>query len=100
MSRLHIKAGEKAYKIIKDGGFDFNAVSAYFGAAVGPRWLVASGFDLAFFRKPLETQTCNLIARRGAAFAAGSTQASILPKLILTTFSKIIRQDNLTILKK
>ena len=46
MSRLRIKAGRKAYEIIRDGGFHFDAVSAYFGAAVGPRWLVASGFDL------------------------------------------------------
>ncbi len=45
MSRLRIKAGKKAYEIIKDGGFTFDAVSAYFGAAVGPRWLIASGFD-------------------------------------------------------
>jgi hypothetical protein len=45
MSRLRIKAGEKAYAMIKDGGFDFDAVSTYFGAAVGPRWLLASGFD-------------------------------------------------------
>jgi len=45
MSRLRIKAGKKAYEMIKDGGFDFDAVSAYFGSAVGPRWLVASGFD-------------------------------------------------------
>jgi len=45
MSRLRIKAGEKAYEMIKDGGFDFDAVTTYFGAAVGPRWLVASGFD-------------------------------------------------------
>jgi hypothetical protein len=53
MSRLRIKAGEKAYKIIKDRGFDFNAVTAYFGAAVGPRWLVASGFDLALLSQGL-----------------------------------------------
>ncbi|HOD08891.1 MAG TPA: patatin-like phospholipase family protein, partial [Myxococcota bacterium] len=45
MSRLRVKAGKKAYEIIRDGGFHFDAVSACFGAAVGPRWLVASGFD-------------------------------------------------------
>ena len=45
MSRLRIKAGKKAYEIIKDGGFRFDAVSAYYGAAVGPRWLITSGFD-------------------------------------------------------
>ncbi|MBP7763620.1 MAG: hypothetical protein K4445_12280 [Deltaproteobacteria bacterium] len=53
MSRLRIKAGRKAYEIIKDGGFDFDAVSAYFGAAVGPRWLIASGFDLTLLTQKL-----------------------------------------------
>lgn len=46
MSRIRIKAGPKIYQIIKDGGFNFDSVSTYFGAAVGPRWLIASGFDL------------------------------------------------------
>ena len=46
MSRIRVKAGKKIYQIIKDGGFRFDAVSTYFGPAVGPRWLVASGFDL------------------------------------------------------
>jgi len=45
MSQLKIKAGKNVYKAIKDGSFNFNSISAYFGAAVGPRWLLASGFD-------------------------------------------------------
>jgi len=45
MSRIRIKAGKKIYQIIKDGGFNFDSVSTYFGPAVGPRWLIASGFD-------------------------------------------------------
>lgn len=53
MSRLRIKAGKKAYEIIRDGGFRFDDVSAYFGAAVGPRWLVASGFDLTLLTRGL-----------------------------------------------
>lgn len=53
MSRLRIKAGKKAYEIIKDGGFNFDAVSTYYGAAVGPRWLVASGFDLTLLSQGL-----------------------------------------------
>ena len=44
---LCIKAGRKAYQIIKDGGFDFDRISTYVAPAVGPRWLSASGFDLA-----------------------------------------------------
>ena len=39
MSRIRIKAGKKIYQIIKDGGFNFDSVSTYFGPAVGPRWL-------------------------------------------------------------
>jgi len=66
MSRLRIKAGKKAYEIIKDGGFNFDAVSAYFGAAVGPRWLVASGFDQTLL-------TRNLLGRTRAAHLIGSS---------------------------
>lgn len=46
MSRLRIKAGSGIYHIIKDGGFNFDSISTYFGPAVGPRWLIAGGFDL------------------------------------------------------
>jgi len=66
MSRLRIKAGKKAYEIIQDGGFNFNAVSAYFGAAVGPRLLLASGFD-----QTLLTQ--NLLGRSRAVHLIGSS---------------------------
>lgn len=45
MSRLRIKAGKKAYEIIKEGGLNLDAVATYYGAAVGPRWLITSGFD-------------------------------------------------------
>jgi hypothetical protein len=50
MSRIRIKAGKKIYEIIKDGGFSFDSVSTYFGPAVGPRWLIASGFDLTLLK--------------------------------------------------
>ncbi len=50
MNRIRIKAGRRVYKIIKDGGFDLNSVSTYYGAAVGPRWLIASGFDLTLLK--------------------------------------------------
>ena len=51
MRRIRIKAGRRAYEIIKDGGFDFDSISTYFGPAVGPRWLLASGFDLTLLRQ-------------------------------------------------
>jgi len=66
MSRLRIKAGKKAYEIIKEGGFNFDAVSAYYGAAVGPRWLVASGFDLSLLSQ-------NLLGRSRAIHLVGSS---------------------------
>src|SRR5450759_2603728 len=50
MNLIRIKAGKRAYKIIKDGGFKFDSVSTYFGPAVGPRWLLASGFDLTLLK--------------------------------------------------
>lgn len=66
MNRLRIKAGRKAFEIIKDGGFDFDRVSAYFGAAVGPRWLVASGFDQSLL-------SGNLLGRKKPLQLAGSS---------------------------
>jgi hypothetical protein len=50
VDRIKIKAGKHVYKIIKDGGFDLNSISTYFGAAVGPRWLIGSGFDLTLLK--------------------------------------------------
>jgi len=51
MSRLRVKAGKKAYGIIKDGGFSFDLVSAYFGAAVGPRCLSPAGLTRRFCQR-------------------------------------------------
>ena len=50
---IRIKAGELAYKIISDGGFSTDKIATYFGPAGGPRWLIASGFDLTLLRKGL-----------------------------------------------
>ena len=70
MSRLRIKAGKKAYEIIKDGGFNFDAVAAYFGAAVGPRWLISSGFDLTLLTQGLlgRKRACHLIGSSAGAW--------------------------------
>jgi hypothetical protein len=57
MTQLRIKAGRRIYEMIKDGGFNFDSVTAYFGPAAGPRWLIASGFDLTLL-------TCGLLGRR------------------------------------
>lgn len=50
MDALRIKAGRKAYRLIKDGGLDYNRIAGYYGPAAGPRWLAASGFDLALLQ--------------------------------------------------
>jgi hypothetical protein len=53
MNNLRIKAGKEVYQIIKDGGFNLDMVATYVAPAGGPRWLVASGFDLALLRSGL-----------------------------------------------
>jgi len=47
MDQICIRAGKNVYELIQDGGFTFDMVTTYVGAASGPRWLVASGFDLS-----------------------------------------------------
>jgi hypothetical protein len=66
MKNLHIKAGPEAYALIKDGGFHMDLVAAYFAPAGGPRWLVASGFDLALLKS-------GLLGNKQAALLAGSS---------------------------
>jgi hypothetical protein len=53
MNSICIKAGKRAYEIIQDGGFHLDRVTTYFAPATGPRWLVASGFDLTLLTKGL-----------------------------------------------
>ena len=50
MNSICIKAGAEAFEIIKDGGFNLDKVAAYFAPAGGPRWLIASGFDLTLLQ--------------------------------------------------
>ena len=66
MNNLRIKAGQEVYKLIKDGGFHPDMVSAYFASAGGPRWLVASGFDLALLKS-------GLLGNRQALLLVGSS---------------------------
>lgn len=108
MSQLRIKAGKKAYEIIKDGGFSFDAVSAYYGAAVGPRWLIASGFDLTLLTQGLlgRTKAVNLIGSSAGAwrFAAWlQPQAADCYRKLIDVYINIdyTRKDTpATILKK
>jgi hypothetical protein len=51
MGDICVRAGTRVYEMIQDGGFSLDRVSAYFGPAVGPRWLVSTGFDLSLMRQ-------------------------------------------------
>jgi len=69
MSQLRIKAGRRAYEIIKAGGFNCDAISTYFGPAVGPRWLISSGFDLTLING-------NILGRTRPVHLIGSSAGS------------------------
>jgi hypothetical protein len=47
MSDIVVRAGRSVFDMIKDGGFDWNRITHDIGPGAGPRWLIASGFDLA-----------------------------------------------------
>ena len=70
MNSICIKAGKRAYEIIRDGGFHFDRVSTYFGPATGPRWLVASGFDLTLLKNGLlgRSRAIHLVGSSAGAF--------------------------------
>jgi hypothetical protein len=48
---IRVRAGKRAYELIRAGGFGLDGITTYFGPAGGPRWLVASGFDLALLEE-------------------------------------------------
>ena len=51
MNDIRVKAGSAIYEIIRDGGFSFDQVTTYVAPAVGPRWLIATGFDLTLMKE-------------------------------------------------
>jgi hypothetical protein len=70
MSQIRIKAGRRAYEIIKDGGFSCDSISTYFGPAAGPRWLISSGFDLTLLNGDNlgHTRTVQLVGSSAGAW--------------------------------
>ncbi|HEX7416355.1 MAG TPA: hypothetical protein VF305_04150 [Smithellaceae bacterium] len=101
MNRIRIKAGKRAYKIIKDGGFKFDSVSTYFGPAVGPRWLLASGFDLTLLKGEFlgRSRAVNLVGSSAGAwrFAAWlQPEASQCYQKLLDAYinTRYFRKDN------
>jgi hypothetical protein len=57
MENIRVRAGRKAYEIIRDGGFNLDGIGTYFGPAGGPRWLVASGFDRTLLKEEILGRT-------------------------------------------
>jgi hypothetical protein len=57
MDSIRIKAGKRAFEVIRDGGFHLDRVTTYFAPATGPRWLVATGFDLTLMKSGLLGQS-------------------------------------------
>src|SRR5512134_1647184 len=51
MDNIRVRAGRRAYDLIRAGGFNLESIGTYFGPAGGPRWLVASGFDLTLLKE-------------------------------------------------
>lgn len=66
MGDLIIRAGKNVYKLIRDGGFSFDTVTTYVGPGVGPRWLIASGFDLSLLEH-------KVLGRRQPLLLSGSS---------------------------
>ena len=80
MKRLCIRAGKRAYEIIKDGGFSFDSVTTYVGPAVGPRWIVASGFDLALIEGKKLGSKAKPVLLTGASAGAWRFAAWVQPE--------------------
>ncbi|OIP90731.1 MAG: hypothetical protein AUK24_03965 [Syntrophaceae bacterium CG2_30_49_12] len=69
MDGIHIKAGKRVYRIIQDGGFHLDHVTTYVGPAVGPRWLIASGFDLTLLQN-------DVLGRKKPVLLVGSSSGA------------------------
>ena len=75
MSDIAVRAGENAYELIMNGTLHPDRITTYLGPAVGPRWLVASGFDLTLLssgvlgnRRPVQLIGSSAGALRFAAW--------------------------------
>lgn len=105
MNRLCVKAGPGAYRRILDGGFSLNAVTCYAGPAVGPRWLIAGGFDLTLIKeqvlgraRPLTLIGASAGAWRFAAWIQPEAEKSyraLRKAYIETTYTRTDRPINI-----
>ncbi len=80
MERLCIRAGKRALEMIRDGGFSLDRVTTYVGPAVGPRWLVASGFDLTLLRNGKLGSKSRPVLLTGASAGAWRFAAWLQPE--------------------
>jgi hypothetical protein len=70
MIDISVKAGKNVYEMIQDGGFDMDRVTTYVGPGVGPRWLLATGFDLTLLSN-------GLLGRSHPVVLAGSSAGAL-----------------------
>lgn len=70
MNEICIRAGKNVYEIIQADEFDFDNVTTYVGATPGPRWLVASGFDLSLLKS-------GVLGNKRPAVLAGSSAGAL-----------------------
>ena len=101
MSDIVVRAGRAVFDMIKDGGFDLNRVTHYIGPGAGPRWLIASGFDLTLLKNEVlgSTFPVTLVGSSAGAlrFAAWiqpeyeKSYRNLMESYISMTFS---RRDN------
>jgi len=100
MDEICVSAGKNVYNIIQDGGFDFDRVTTYVGAASGPRWLVASGFDLTLLENgvlgnklPVVLAGSSAGAMRFAAWAQPEPEKSYLRLIEAYTSLRVTKRD-------
>jgi len=70
MTDISVKAGKYVYEMIQNGSFDLDRVTTFVGPGTGPKWLVASGFDLTL----LET---GVLGKRNPLLLAGSSAGAL-----------------------
>ena len=80
MERLCIRAGKRTLEMIRSGGFRLDRVTTCVGPAVGPRWLVASGFDLTLLRNGKLGSKSRPVLLTGASAGAWRFAAWLQPE--------------------
>jgi len=70
MADIAVRAGSRVFEMIQAGAFHFDRVTSYVGPAVGPRWLIAAGFDKTFLGN-------DLLGRQRPVVLAGSSAGAL-----------------------